>query len=471
MLDQLICKENTTLFQAIKKIDTNAKGILFIIDQNNAMLGTITDGDIRRAILASTDLSEVVQKIMNTNFSCARETDSHEEMAIKISERVRIIPILNDKNQIIDFFQYDKRIHLPISSPSLKGNEFKYLMDAFLSTWISSAGEYIKKFEANFSNYIGSEFGVSTSNGTTAIHLALEALGIGSGDEVIVPDLTFAASINAVIHSNATPVIVDIEKSSWCIDPKEIEKAITVNTKAILVVHLYGQAADMDAILLIAKKYNLKVIEDCAEAHGAKYKGRKIGSFGDINCFSFFANKIITTGEGGMCITNSEDLNKKMRTLRDHGMNPDKKYWHDVVGYNYRMTNLQAAIGVAQLERIDEILHSREHLETTYKNALSNINNLSFQENVTNSKKVVWLVCALIKTKNRDIVIKELQKNKIDGRPFFFPLSEMPLYQPYANMTYNNSVEISKQGINFPTNVEVSESQLSVIKSVLKNYI
>jgi perosamine synthetase len=250
---------------------------------------------------------------------------------------------------------------------------------------------------------------VSVSNGTVALHLALVALGIGKGDEVIVPDLTFAATINAVLHANATPVIVDIEEESWCISPSEIERAITERTKAIIPVHLYGQPCDMDSIMSIATRHNLKVVEDCAEAHGALFRGKKVGSFGDIGCFSFYGNKIITTGEGGMCTTNNQNLDEIMRVLRDHGMSKTKRYWHERVGFNYRLTNLQASIGLAQLERIDEIHKNRKAYENGYKDVLSS--DYFFQNDLEGRARITWLVSILIdKDHNRELLIKKFNK-------------------------------------------------------------
>ena len=246
--------------------------------------------------------------------------------------------------------------NFPISNIDLNGNELLYVTEAIKSTWISSSGKFITQFESMFAEFCSTNHAVATSNGTTALHLAIESLNIGSGDEVIVPSLTFAATANAILHSGATPVFVDSLNYHWNIDPEKISGAITPKTKAILAVHLYGHPCDMTQIMKIAKKYNLFVIEDCAEATGATINGEKVGSIGDIGCFSFFGNKIITTGEGGMCITNNADLNERMRLLRDHGMDKSKKYWHTEIGYNYRMTNLNAAIGVAQMEQIDLFL-------------------------------------------------------------------------------------------------------------------
>tara|TARA_Y100001980_G_C14541750_1_gene319867 strand:+ start:889 stop:1980 length:1092 start_codon:yes stop_codon:yes gene_type:complete len=356
---------------------------------------------------------------------------------------------------------------ISIAEPDLRGNEYKYLKDAFKSSWISSIGKYIDLFENNFSSFCNSRYGVSVSNGTVALDLALNVLGIGESDEVIVPDLTFAATINAVLHQNAKPIIVDIEENSWCIDPVEIKKAITPNTKAIIPVHLYGQVCNMDEILKIADEYGLYVIEDCAESHGASWKGKKVGSFGDIGCFSFYGNKIMTTGEGGMCITNSNNFNEKMRILRDHGMSKKNKYFHEYIGYNYRMTNLQASIGVAQLERIKSILDERQKIEDLYKKYLKNNKNIIFQKNkLPYRSKTVWFVSVLLKEK-RDYYIEKLNKLGIDTRPFFIPLSEMSIYEEYVSGETKVSKKISKMGINLPTNFMVDEECVSRIAEVL----
>lgn len=467
-IQKLLCPINKTIIDTISIINNNGKGVVFIVDESNQLRGVITDGDIRRALLSGIKLKDKVEKIIKPGYTSANVKESPEKILLKFNQKIKIIPIVDDNDCVVDFSEYSANINVPIASPDLAGNEFKYLMDAFISTWISSTGEYIGRFENNFSRYCQCKYGIAVSNGTAAIHLALIALGIGKGDEVIVPDLTFAASVNPVLYVGATPVIVDVEKDSWCIDPKEIEKAVTKKTKAIIPVHLYGQPCEMDKIMKIAKKYNLYVIEDCAEAHGAKFKGRKVGSFGNIGCFSFFANKIITTGEGGMCVTNSKELYSKICVLKDHGMNKSKKYWHDEVGYNYRMTNLQAAIGVAQLERIEDILEKRSLVEKNYFNKLSNVSFIEFQKkNLTNRDKTTWLICALIKNGRRDECIGMLAKMGIDTRPFFYPLSSMNLYKKYAFGVNPITKEISKMGINFPTANDLSLEKIEKIGKVL----
>ena len=261
---------------------------------------------------------------------------------------------------------------IPVSEPDIGEKEIEYVDDAVRSGWVSSHGEYISKFEKRFKSYIGTEYGLTTSNGTTALHLALSAIGIKEGDEVIVPDLTFISPVNAVLYNRAVPVLCDIDRDSWCIDTEKLERLITKKTKAIIVVHLYGNSADMDRIMEIKEKYNLYVIEDTAESLGTEYKKQKLGSFGDVGCFSFYGNKTMTTGEGGFCTTNNDEIYQMMAILRDHGMTPENRYWHEYIGYNYRMTNLQAALGVAQLERLDYFINRKGEIAAKYKKYLEN---------------------------------------------------------------------------------------------------
>lgn len=451
MLKKMICNANDSLIEVMKIINENAMGIAFVIDRNNKLCGTVTDGDIRRALLKDIGLHEKVKNIILKEFTYGKIGESYEKLMSKISNKVKIIPLVNDSNEVKDYFEYKQNTYFPVAIPNLNGNEFKYLTDAFMSTWISSSGEYIGRFENKFSVYSDCKYGVSCSNGTAAIHLALIALGIGEGDEVIIPDLTFVATINTVLYVNATPVIVDVEEESWCINPKEIVKAITPKTKAIIPVHIYGQSCDMSAIMNIAKRHNLKVIEDCAEAHGSMYDNKKVGSFGDIGCFSFYGNKVITTGEGGMCVTNNSELDEKMRVLRDHGMSKTKKYWHDVIGYNYRMTNLQASIGLAQLERIEEIHKNRREYEKNYKKLLPK-DKFTFQQDIENRRRITWLVSVLLdKSIDRKVYITKLKEKGIDVRPFFYPLSDMNIYKQYCKSKTPITHKLSKIGLNLPT--------------------
>jgi perosamine synthetase len=467
MIQKMICKQTDSLIQAMKIINENAMGVVFVVDDESKLCGVITDGDIRRSLLNDFGLDVKIENILTGEFIFGKVGESYDSLLKKISNKVKVIPIVDEKQNIVDFFEYKQNVYFPVAIPNLNGNEFKYLTDAFMSTWISSSGEYIVRFEEEFSKYSDCKYGVAVSNGTVALHLALVVLGIGQGDEVIIPDLTFAATINTVLHAGATPVIVDVEEDSWCIDPKAIEKAITPKTKAIIPVHLYGQACDMATIMDIANKYNLKVIEDCAEAHGAMFDGKKVGSFGDIGCFSFYGNKVITTGEGGMCVTNNEELNAQMRTLRDHGMSKTKRYWHDVVGFNYRLTNLQAAIGVAQLERIESIHKNRKQYEESYKEALKNCGSFVFQKDLPNRQRITWLVSVLVdEDTNRDEYIQKLKAHGIDARPFFYPLSDMEIYKNYVIGDTPITHKISKIGLNLPTYETLKSSE--EIQKILK---
>ena len=366
---------------------------------------------------------------------------------------------------------------IPIAEPSLGEEELKNVTEAVKSGWISSKGTFIEEFERDFSSYCGRKYGVATSNGTVALHLALKALGIGKGDEVIVPDLTFVAVANSVTYCNAKPVFADSHPDYWCIDPEKIEEKITPKSKAIIPVHLYGHPCDIDAIMDIAKEHNLYIVEDAAEAHGAEYKGKKVGSFGVVSCFSFYGNKIITTGEGGMCLTNDEELTEKMRILRDHGMNPDKRYWYDIIGFNYRMTNLQAAVGVAQLKRIDDFVGKKRQIARRYEiglRALADRGMITLHSEMPWAKCVYWMYSILVEDNfmNREDLIARLEEKEIDTRPFFYPMHVLPPYK--NNEKFPVAEEISKKGINLPSAVSLNEDKIKyiaeVISSIRKGY-
>jgi len=360
---------------------------------------------------------------------------------------------------------------ITISQPSITQKEIDYVTDAIKSGWVSSLGKYIDQFENKFASFCDVKYALATSNGTTALHLALVALDIKEGDEVIIPDLTFIATANAVKYTGAKVVTVDIEKDTLCIDPKAIENAITSKTKAIIPVHIYGHPANMIEINEIAKKYNLKVIEDAAEAHGAEVYGKKVGGLGDVGIFSFYGNKIITSGEGGMITTNDEDLYNKMRYLRDHAMSKEKRYWHTEVGFNYRMTNLQAALGLAQLERIDELLAKKKEVFEWYQEELKNIPNLKLNVQREGYKNVYWMICLEIigydETQRNDLILK-LKEKGIDSRPFFYPISDMPMYQK-VNTPITH--KIYQRGINLPSYFELEKKSVQFIVDKVLNEI
>jgi perosamine synthetase len=359
---------------------------------------------------------------------------------------------------------------IPVSEPTITEKEVEYVTQAVKSGWVSSLGEFIVKFEEEFAKFVGTKFALTVTNGTAGLHLALISCGIKEGDEVIVPDLTFIATANAVKYTGATPVFADIDKDTWCISPDDIRKKITSKTKAIIPVHLYGHPADMDPILQIAKEYGLYVIEDCAEAHGAEYKGKKVGSIGHCGVFSFYGNKIITTGEGGVITTNDEKLYEKAKYLRDHAMSKEKRYWHTEIGYNYRMTNIQAALGLAQLERINEIINKKRRIFEWYKEELSDLEGIKLNPEKEWAKNVFWMVCLVIENfgeEKRDQFMKKLKEKGIDTRPFFYPCSMMPMYRQHQFIN-SISYEIYKKGVNLPSSYNLSIEEISFICKEIK---
>jgi perosamine synthetase len=357
----------------------------------------------------------------------------------------------------------------PVAEPDIGALEESYLMDAFRSGWISSLGEYIGRFEKNFAGFCEASHGVAVSNGTVAIQLALLAAGIKPGDEVIVPPLTFVATASAVRHVGARPVFADCEPDIGTLNPARVEEALSPRTKAIIPVHLYGHPADMDPIMEIARKRGLIVIEDAAEAHGARYKGRAVGGIGHMATFSFYGNKIITTGEGGMVVTSDPALAARVRFLKDHAMDPARRYWHPEIGFNYRMTNLQAAIGCAQLERFEELRLKRQAVQDAYRAALGSGVTIAINPSRSWATPVPWLVCALLpqsaKTGMRDQVAAALRARNIDSRPYFSLLCDMPPFQSAESsrmgVAYPEARSLAARGLNLPSSTTLDMKSIT----------
>lgn len=351
----------------------------------------------------------------------------------------------------------------PVSRPSIGEKEIAYVTDAIQSGWVSSLGPYIERFESRFAEFVGTRYALTASNGTAGLHLALLAAGIRAGDEVIVPDLTFIATANAVTYIGATPVLVDIDADTLCISPEAIERALTPRTRAVIPVHLYGHPADMDAINAIAEAHDLVVIEDAAEAHGAAYKGRRVGGLGTCGVFSFYGNKVITSGEGGMITTDDETLHKTAKLLRDHAMSPTRRYWHEEVGFNYRMTNLQAALGVAQLERVHEFIQRRREIMDWYREGLSGQSRLRLNHQAAWAESVYWMYCLEVDGMSDDVrlsFMSRLREKGVDSRPYFYPISDMPIY-PVADTPVAHAV--SQRGINLPSFVGLTREDVHFI--------
>jgi perosamine synthetase len=341
-------------------------------------------------------------------------------------------------------------IRIPLYQPSLNGNEKKYVNDCLNTGWISAKGKYVEKFEKTFAEKNEVKYASSVCNGTVAIHLALLSLGINSDDEVIVPTLTYVASVNPITYIGAKPIFADSIRETWQIDPKDVEKKITNKTKAIIVVHLYGHACNMEAIIKIAKKYNLFVVEDCAEAVGSKFLGKSVGTFGDIATFSFFGNKTITTGEGGMVITNNQEIHNRCIHLKSQGLKPNTEYWHDIIGYNYRMNNVCAAIGLAQLDQLDNFVKKKRELFYSYKEQLIDLP-LKMHEETDNVFHTFWLVNILVENLDTKENLRDyLGQNGIETRPIFYPIDRMPMYYDKSNK-FPIADYLSQRGISLPS--------------------
>jgi len=357
--------------------------------------------------------------------------------------------------------------YIPVYKPWLTNLEREYVLDCLDSTWISSKGQYIERFEREFANYVGARHAVAVCNGTVAVHLTLLGLGIGPGDEVIVPTLTFIASVNPIIYCGATPVFVDSDPNTWQMDPIDVARKIGPRTKAIMVVHLYGHPANMEALQKLADRTGVRIIEDCAEAIGSRIQGRHVGGFGDIAAFSLFGNKTITTGEGGMVVTNSDDLHDLVVRLKGQGLAANRVYWHDLVGYNYRMTNICAAIGCAQMTRIHQIVDSKYELANRYRRRINKLEGVVMHEcQDDHFVHSYWMVTVLVRRGTRDRVMAFMREKGIETRPVFYPLHQMPMYRHYGAVC-PVADELGERGINLPSWPRLSDAELTRIVDAL----
>jgi perosamine synthetase len=445
----LVCAHSDSLLSVIEKCLNNGLGCCLVLDNERRPLGEVSLDEIR-LVLRDGRLVSFHGWAEHLAIRPGRNTDSARAMKLQ--------PVLDGNGQVRAVAFDRSRDYVQIARPDLSRLEFRLLLDAFLSSWISSSGEYLSEFQTRFAALLGCKHAIAVSNGTVALQLALATLGLGPGDEVILPDLTFAATINAVIHCGATPVIVDIDPSHWGLDIAKVRSAVTCRTKALIPVHLYGRPANLDALCEFAGARGIAIVEDCAQALGARHREQMVGRFGDIGCFSFFANKTITTGEGGMCVTDSDAIAERLKELRDHGMTPGRRYWHERPGFNGRMTNPQAAIGVAQLSRLPEIMARNRRLDALYRQHLGAIAGVSFPPPLPDhDEHAIWLASALVPPEKRDHLIAAAAAARIELRPFFYSLSTMPPYRPYGGRC-PTSLGLSARGINLPTSNAVDES-------------
>ena len=475
-IDNLFVELPIDFKEALKTIEINGLGIIFFIDSNKKLIGSFSDGDSRRVILKETSLPKMIEK--NSDFY--NKKPHYLPFDCQISEiwtlfhhNIKCVPLVDNDMNVVDFSTSSRVRKFPILQPDIGDEEINNLLECANTGWISSQGRFIKEFEVGFSGYLNGGHAVAVSSGTAALQLGMLALDIGANDEVIVPNFTFGASINAIIHVGAIPVLVDVDPETWTLSLKAIEAAINKNTKAIMPVHLYGQSAHIDEINKIAKNNNLHIVEDCAEALGGTYKKRLIGRDGDATCFSFFANKLITTGEGGMVVFKDKKTADKAKIMRDHGMSPQKKYWHEFAGVNFRMTNMQASIGVAQLKKINNFLLKRKNVFQRYdKNFKSNSQLLLLPKNSwsENSYWLYTLVVSEFTEKKRDKLLKALSDRGIDARPGFYPLHKMPPYQKYSNGSdYPISSFLGTSTINLPSSPGLTFDEIDHIAQIVIN--
>lgn len=461
-----LCRPSDSLFSVIERCLENGAGACLVVD-DGYLLGEITLEDIRRSILDGSALTGPTAGQQLDGAKRKLEDGSSEDAAPRSALR----PII-DRDGRVNGVKLDRTpAEVKAARPRLSALEFRALLDAFLSSWISSKGSYIEGLETSFSDHVGRRHGVAVTNGTVALHLALVALGVGPDDEVVLPALASTAVINAVLQCGATPVIVDVERTTWSLGLQSVERACSPRTKAIIAVHFHGRPAEIGPLAQFALARGLALVEDCSGAVGALYDRRKIGCFGDIACFSFLPDSVVTTGEGGMLLTDSAELCQSMRLARDHGMTPGRAYWHECVGYNYRMTNLQAAIGQAQLRRIDEALARKRHLEALYRRALHNVPGLGFPPALPTSYSPAPGAGAILVSRSAQRTIVQAAHNAgIEIAPF---VPSLPMLVPYFAFSRScpHATFLSASGLVLPTSADVDEEIVQRIASLLRGVL
>ena len=471
-IQELTVRAGDALQIALQELDRTGSGFLVVVDATGKLVGVVTDGDIRRALLRGIAIGEPVSAAMQENYKALSIDAAPEAINAALDTKITFIPVIDAVGRPVDYASVNRHRRYPVMEPVLDGNEMEFVQECIRTGWISSQGRFVALFESMLAKFHDVPHALAVSNGTVALHLALVSLGIGPGDEVIVPDLTFAATANVVIYTGAKPVFVDADPQSWNMDPEKVEAAITPRTKALMPVHLYGNPCDMDALCAIARRHGLKLVEDAAESLGASWKGKFTGAFGDAGCFSFFGNKTLTTGEGGVILFKDAALYERARMLRDHGMSKQKRYWHLDIGYNYRLTNLQAAVGVAQMERVEHILERKRAVARHYCEILAGTRGITLPPAHPDADPIFWLFTILIDPNigiTRDELAERLLRNGIETRPVFFPMHEMPPYQQYcAEAVFPVSKSLSRMGLSLPSAATLTNSDIENVVANIK---
>lgn len=365
---------------------------------------------------------------------------------------------------------------IPVNEPLLDGNEKKYLVECIDSGWISSEGPFVRRFEENMAAYVGRKYAIAVSNGTAALEAAVQALRIEKGAEVILPDFTIISCAQAITKAGLIPVVIDCDVDTWNMDVSKIEEKITTKTKAIMVVHIYGLTVDMDPIFALANKYGLQIIEDAAESHGQAYKGKKCGSLGDISIFSFYPNKHVACGEGGMILTDDEALAERCRSICNLCFKPERRFVHEEIGSNFRITNMQAALGVAQLERLDNFIDQKRKMGKYYRTLLSDIKGLKLSvERTSYCENIYWVFGLVLENDiafNAEAAMKYLAKRKIGTRPFFYPLHKQPILQQMKvclEASCPNSESLAERGFYIPSGLKLTEVEMKIVVDEVRN--
>ncbi|MBI2860210.1 MAG: DegT/DnrJ/EryC1/StrS family aminotransferase [Chloroflexi bacterium] len=358
---------------------------------------------------------------------------------------------------------------IPVNQPLFSGREKEYLDQCIDQGWVSSDGPFVTRFEEEFSAYLGLKYGVAVCNGTAALEVAVAAAGIGPGDEVIMPTFTIISCALAVVRMGARPVLVDSEPETWNMDVSQVESRITGRTKAIMPVHIYGHPVDMDPVMALAEKHNLTVIEDAAEVHGALYKGKKAGSFGQVSCFSFYANKIVTSGEGGMVVTSDGAIAARARGYRNLCFKPERRFYHTELGHNFRMTNLQAAVAVAQLERIDNHIQIKRRNAAAYGQGLADIDVIKLPAEKEWARNVYWMYGIELKDEagmDNDDLAARLQERGVGTRPFFLGMHEQPVFHRmglFQGERYPVAERLARKGLYLPSGLALTQGQIEAV--------
>ena len=479
-IETILIHEHGTIKEAMEGINKSGIGIALVVDKNRTLLGVATDGDIRRALLSGKDLSSPIRNIMVDSPVTAREgTAATRLLEIMLDKGIQEIPITNNDGIVVDVAFLPELKTISLSSPDITHKEVE-IINQILSTPFLSIGPKVKEFEKKMADYIGVNHAVAVNSGTSGLHLCVKSLGIKDGDEVITTPFSFIASSNCVLFERANPVLVDINEHTLCIDPLRIEEKITERTKAILPVHIFGHACDMDKIIEISKSYNLAIIEDTCEAIGAEFNGKKVGSFGNAGVFAFYPNKQITTAEGGMIVTDDQNIAELCRSMRNQGRSEGGAWLsHKMLGFNYRLSELSAGLGVAQLDRISEILEKRQTVAQLYIERLSAIDGIRIPY-ISPNVKMSWFVFVVrldykrFSREDRDEIIYELKRRGISCSNYFPPIHLEPFYvgmYGYKKGDFPITERVSESTIALPFYNNLPETEIDYICDTLKKIL